>query len=102
MIGRRFPFLFVAFLAVMAFVPNGASQPAAPTIPATGAADPRLAPFDDLMIDFLKPHPNVPGAALAVAKDSEIVYNRGFGSADGKMPVRPKSKFRIASISKPI
>jgi len=48
----------------------------------------------------------VPGAALAVAKDGKLVYARGFGYADrnpkSKMLVQPHSKFRIASISKPI
>jgi CubicO group peptidase (beta-lactamase class C family) len=89
-------------LAATAYLPFALGQPAEPMIPATGAADPRLAPFDDMMIDFLKKHPQVPGAALAVAREGEIVYNRGFGSADGKMPVRPRSRFRVASISKPI
>ena len=36
------------FLAAMAFLPSAASQPAEPTIQATGAADPRLASFDAL------------------------------------------------------
>jgi CubicO group peptidase (beta-lactamase class C family) len=99
---RRHLFLLFAFLASTAFLPEAASQPAEPTIPATGAADPRLAPFDAMMLDFLKKHPHVPGASIAVARNGEIVYSRGFGLADGKTPVRPKSKFRIASISKPI
>jgi CubicO group peptidase (beta-lactamase class C family) len=47
---------------------------------------------------------DLPGAALAVAKDGRVVYSRGFGFADRekKEPVRPNSLFRIASISKPI
>src|SRR5881394_3737118 len=99
---RRYSLVLLAFLAAATLLPNAASQPAEATILATGAADPRLASFDDLMIDFLKKHPNIPGASLAVAKDGEIVYNRGFGMADGKLPVRPRSRFRVASISKPI
>ena len=71
--------------------------------PVTGPADPLLAPFDEMMLDFLDKH-QVPGAALAVAKDGRLVYARGFGYADpdAKTPVRPRSKFRIASVSKPI
>ena len=46
---------------------------------------------------------NVPGGALAVVKDGRLVYTRGYGWADreNKVPVKPTSLFRIASISKP-
>ena len=44
-------------------------------------ADPPLAGFDRLMRDFIKEH-DVPGGALAVAKDGRLVYARGFGFAD--------------------
>ncbi|MFO0866011.1 MAG: serine hydrolase domain-containing protein [Gemmataceae bacterium] len=73
------------------------------TRPQTGEADPRLASFDRLMESFMKDN-QVPGAALAVAKDSRLVYARGFGHADDrqKLPVEPTTRFRIASISKPI
>jgi CubicO group peptidase (beta-lactamase class C family) len=44
----------------------------------------------------------VPGATVAVAKDGQLVYSRGFGYADlntrTKMP--PDALFRVASISK--
>ena len=55
-----------------------------------------------MMTDFLEKNPKVPGAAIAVAKNGRLVYSRGFGYADGKTKVEPDSKFRIASISKPI
>src|SRR4051794_20127619 len=51
-------------------------------VPATGPADRRLASFDRMMLQFLKGHPHVPGAALAVARDGKLVYSRGFGHAD--------------------
>lgn len=46
----------------------------------------------------------VPGAALAVTRDSKLVYAKGFGIADRESgtKVEPTSLFRIASISKPI
>jgi N-acyl-D-amino-acid deacylase len=46
----------------------------------------------------------VPGGALAVVKDRRLVYARGYGWADreNRVPVRPNSLFRIASISKPV
>jgi serine beta-lactamase-like protein LACTB, mitochondrial len=45
-----------------------------------------------------------PGLALAVAVDGNIIYSEGFGFADleERVPVWPTTKFRIASISKPV
>jgi len=56
-----------------------------------------------MMLGFIADH-HVPGAALAVARDGELVYSRGFGWADlaSKEPVQTDALFRIASISKPI
>jgi N-acyl-D-amino-acid deacylase len=72
-------------------------------IPVTGTDDPALASFDELMLKFMREQ-QVPGAALAVAKDNRLVYARGFGQANTELglPVQPGSRFRIASISKPI
>jgi N-acyl-D-amino-acid deacylase len=72
-------------------------------LPVTGTAHPELSGIDRVMTAFLAKH-HLPGAALAVAKDGHLVYERGFGYADrdAKEPVEPDSLFRIASISKPI
>ena len=69
----------------------------------TGIARPELAPFDDWANSFLAEH-KVPGAALAIARDGNVIYARGFGFADreNKTPVEPDNLFRIASVSKPI
>ena len=72
-------------------------------IPVTGPQDSDLAPLDDMMTSFLEKY-RLPGAAIAVTKNSRLVYARGFGMADveaGK-PVAPKALFRLASISKPL
>jgi N-acyl-D-amino-acid deacylase len=71
--------------------------------PSTGEVVPGLASFDELAIKFLADH-QVPGMAIAVARDGMLIYSRGFGYADKEKqtPVRPDSLFRIASISKPI
>jgi CubicO group peptidase (beta-lactamase class C family) len=71
--------------------------------PRTGPDDAELASFDELMERFVRDN-EVPGAALAVAKDGRLVYARGFGYADptAKTRVQPRARFRIASISKPI
>lgn len=46
----------------------------------------------------------LPGLSVAVAVDGEIVWSEGFGYADveNRVPVTPVTRFRIASISKPV
>jgi CubicO group peptidase (beta-lactamase class C family) len=75
-----------------------------PDVPATGKTGPPFASFDQMMIAFLKRNHEVPGAAIAVARDGKIVYSRGFGFADKekKELVEPQSLFRIASVTKPL
>lgn len=74
---------------------------AASAFPARGADD--LAPFDKLFDGFLETH-RVPGAAVAVTRGGKLVYARGFGRAnvEKKLPVRADTRFRIASVSKPL
>lgn len=69
----------------------------------TGDAKPHLAPFDTMMSEFVKTQ-RVPGASLAVSRNSHVIYARGFGLADREesRPVQPDSLFRLASISKPL
>jgi len=45
-----------------------------------------------------------PGLSVAVGLDGEVVWAEGFGYADleNRVPVWPSTKFRIASISKPV
>jgi CubicO group peptidase (beta-lactamase class C family) len=74
-----------------------------PDLPTTGKTEEQFVAFDHLMTSFVKQH-GWPGAALAVAKNGQVVYTRGFGYADSekKEPVAPNALFRIASLSKPI
>ena len=46
----------------------------------------------------------IPGLAIAVALDGNIVYAEGFGYADleQRVPAWPTTKFRIGSVSKPL
>src|SRR5438046_2800688 len=46
----------------------------------------------------------IPGLAVAIARDGEVAYAQGFGLANKAFatPVTPSHLFRIASISKPI
>jgi N-acyl-D-amino-acid deacylase len=72
-------------------------------LPATGAHNEHLAPFDKLFTEFLAEH-KLPGVGVAVTRHGKLVYARGFGYADveKKHPVHPDALFRIASVSKPI
>jgi CubicO group peptidase (beta-lactamase class C family) len=82
---------------------SGRDAPDNSDVPVTGPTDPRMAPFDEMMLEYLKKNPRVPGASLAVARRGKLIYARGFGYADceHKQLVQPDSLFRIASISKP-
>jgi CubicO group peptidase (beta-lactamase class C family) len=45
----------------------------------------------------------IPGAAIGIVKDNQILYLRGFGIADPSgRPVTPETPFRLASVSKMI
>ena len=46
----------------------------------------------------------IPGLAVALAVDGQIVFSEGFGYADleERVPVWPTTKFRIGSVSKPL
>ena len=61
------------------------------------------AAFDKAVEEFMKER-NVPGGALAVARNGKLVYARGYGWAvrEAKAAATPNSLFRIASLSKPI
>jgi CubicO group peptidase (beta-lactamase class C family) len=93
--------LLILLLGLLIAVPAGEKKTANPV--RTGPDEPDLASFDAMMERFMRDN-DVPGAALAVAKNGRLVYARGFGYADPsvKTPVQPHALFRIASISKPI
>lgn len=69
----------------------------------TGLHVPQLNNFDTAMIGFMSAH-NIPGGQLAITKLGRLVYNRGFGIANVATgdSVYPNSRFRIASLSKPV
>ncbi|PKL43315.1 MAG: hypothetical protein CVV39_08635, partial [Planctomycetes bacterium HGW-Planctomycetes-1] len=69
----------------------------------TGMPSSKLSQINELMVRFMRDN-EAPGAALCIAKDGTIIYNKGFGYAniETKEPVKRESQFRIGSISKPI
>lgn len=59
--------------------------------------------FDQLIPEFMEKY-DIPGGAIAIAKDGRLVLAKGYGLADveNEEQVLPDSLFRIASISKPV
>lgn len=82
-------------------------KPTTPAVPITGKAQSALQEVERVMIEFMTTN-TIPGGALAVAYQGRLVYERGFGYAElgttesPKVAVTPSSRFRIASISKPL
>ncbi|HMB92320.1 MAG TPA: serine hydrolase domain-containing protein [Rhodothermales bacterium] len=69
--------------------------------PAVGVAqDVPAAAIDSLFAEQNKP--DVPGAALVVMRGDEIIYEKGYGSANLEygLPITPRSVFLVASVSK--
>ncbi len=69
------------------------------TIPA-GAQIDRAAAVDSVFADW--DSMKTPGAALGIVQDGELVFSRGYGSADLEhdLPITPESVFYIGSVSK--
>lgn len=100
------PVLHAIFFLVFGFVSQAISQEKqqeTDSLNVTGSHRPGLVPLDEMMTAFMREH-EVPGASLAVSKDGVVVYSRGFGwrAVERKLPVMPSTRFRIASLSKPI
>ena len=47
---------------------------------------------------------NIPGVSIAISRGSRVVYEQGYGFADleNEVAVRPETRFRTASIAKPM
>jgi CubicO group peptidase (beta-lactamase class C family) len=59
--------------------------------------------MEGIAAGFMSAH-SVPGLSVAVARDGQVLYERGFGFSDldKHESVTPTHQFRIASVSKPI
>jgi N-acyl-D-amino-acid deacylase len=95
--------LFVSLVFVL-FVSAGTlgSEPAADRV-SRGELPPECSGFDEEIRTFIAKH-RVPGMAVAVSRQGHVVFSRGYGYADvaAGEAVQPTSRFRIASLSKPI
>jgi N-acyl-D-amino-acid deacylase len=68
-----------------------------------GSGGAEVAPFDAEILALLKKY-EVPGGAIAVARNGKLVISRGYGVADRvtRRVVLPDAPFRIASLTKPL
>lgn len=72
-------------------------------IPVTGKSIETLAGLDDAILGLIDKH-DLPGISIAISENGRLIHSRGYGYAnrDAAEAVLPSSRFRIASISKPI
>lgn len=79
------------------------ATPVADATPVSGEAIPELDAFDAAMRQMVADW-GLPGAQLAVAREGNLVFDRGYGYADLDVgeAVQPDHRFRIASVSKTI
>lgn len=82
-----------------------ARGPAAPAASPSVTADPRVAQALSLLtawFDAEQAHRRLPGVSLAVVRDQELLYARGFGYAhlETKSPATAQTMYSICSISK--
>lgn len=93
-------------IAACALPPAVEAQAPAPAAPAPAVAAPHAEAIHGARA-FLRDSiaaKGIPGLSVAVAVDGEVVWSEGFGYADveNRVPVTPLTRFRVASVSKPI
>ncbi|MFC1563460.1 serine hydrolase domain-containing protein [candidate division KSB1 bacterium] len=91
----RFQSLSVGLLIFIILIVSGSGQ----LLSQSRLQQPQIQELDRIFSRF---NNNTPGVAVAVMRDGEIIYERGFGMAnlDYDIPIKPNTVFHIASISK--
>ncbi|NHF60482.1 beta-lactamase family protein [Flavobacteriaceae bacterium TP-CH-4] len=91
---KHFRFLLFLFLTANTAIISGQSaQPKMEVAYVEAGIDQIFVDFDDIQ---------KPGAAVAVVRDGEIIFKKGYGSANLEydIPVSPTTVFHVASVSK--
>ncbi len=91
--------LAVLLIGLIVISPLAAPAGAAPVPEKTAAAP--LAGLDEFVAQEMK-NWKVPGVAVAVVKDGQVILSKGYGSRDmeKQLPVTPQTLFAIGSITK--
>ena len=104
---RRRPWavvLLTAFLVAPAVIPSrGHAQPASPSAVTPAKVQAALPELDQIAQQMLE-RTGVPGMAIAVVYQDQVVYLKGFGVREAGRPetVDADTVFQLASMSKPI
>lgn len=99
----RIHLLLTVWLMHAFFVGASRGQQPVGDIPITGKSIEALAGLDSAILRLIAKH-DLPGISIAISDNGRLIHSRGYGYADREAaePVSPSSRFRIASISKPI
>jgi CubicO group peptidase (beta-lactamase class C family) len=83
----------VVLVCALGLAPAAELPQAPPPRDLAAGVDAIFAPWD---------RPDAPGVAVAVVRDGEVVYKRGFGLAvlEHRVPITPATAFNIGSVSK--
>ncbi|HEY9661880.1 MAG TPA: serine hydrolase domain-containing protein, partial [Allocoleopsis sp.] len=66
----------------------------------TNAAQPTLEMQIDRFITHQMSAQHIPGLALAITHDNQVLQIKGYGNSNAQQPVTPQTQFPIASLSK--
>jgi len=91
---RNFARIFYLLMIITVIsIPPFASEDASKKVDLEG--------FDQFITDMMKEW-NVPGLAIAIVKEGQVIYSKGFGfrDVDKKLKVTPQTLFAIGSCSK--
>jgi len=95
-------FYTIFFFSLIVFVVSSACRNKNTAVSHDVTGKDSIVAIDNIVTSFMNKY-NVPGLSLAISKDRNLVYAKGYGYANKSIgeEVTPSSLFRIASISKP-
>jgi N-acyl-D-amino-acid deacylase len=95
--------LLSVLLAHVLFARATSGQQPLDAIPISGESIDAFAGLDKAIVGLIAKH-DLPGVSIAISDNGRLIHSCGYGYADREAgePVSPTSRFRIASISKPI
>lgn len=99
------PLLALALLAACGRAPVTPAPAPTPDLESATAVrrlDPATALQLDAYVQFARLFEGVPGVGLAVVKNGQVVYARGYGDRGDGRPVEAGTQFAVGSVSKPI